>query len=237
MDAGVERTRNRPLASGRISVFAAVVYLLIQYIIGIAMFWTLDSLAFWVAMAQLLPIFAIYPLLKRVTHWPQAWLGFAMNFGFVVAWTATTGSVNWDVDITMIAGCWCWTMLYDTIYACQDMKDDVKMGVRSTALLFGSRIRPLLISCAVIFVAMLIQAGIMNGQGPAYFILSVGGTAAHLVWQFATVDLEDPQSCGINFQRNGHLGWTVWGGLVIDYLFCIGILKVDFFGTFNPSKS
>lgn len=136
----------------------------------------------------------------------------------------------------------------DTIYACQDMKDDVKMGVRSTALLFGSWIRPLLITCAVLFVAMLTQAGTMNNQGPAFFILSVGGTALHLIWQFATVNLDEPQSCWstpfhstmhkyilihalvVNFQRNGHLGWTVWGGLVVDYLFRIGIIKNGLLG-------
>jgi 4-hydroxybenzoate polyprenyltransferase len=85
--------------------------------------------------------------------------------------------------------------LVDTIYACQDKKDDVKMGIRSTALLFGSWIRPLLMACAVMFVVMLTWAGILNDQGCAYFILSVGGTAVHLVWQFSTVDLEEPSSC------------------------------------------
>lgn len=130
-------------------------------------------------------------------------------------------------------------MLYDTIYACQDKKDDVKMGVRSTALLFGSWIRPLLIACAIGFVAMLAFAGAFNGQSLPYFIISVGGTALHLVWQFATVDLEEPESCwsefnslcrlnqtltsiAVNFQRNGHLGWTVWGGLMLDYLLRVG---------------
>lgn len=86
-------------------------------------------------------------------------------------------------------------MLYDTIYACQDKKDDVKMGVRSTALLFGSWIRPLLIGCAIGFVAMLAWGGVLNDQGSAYFIVSVGGTALHLVWQFNTVDLDLPESC------------------------------------------
>jgi 4-hydroxybenzoate polyprenyltransferase len=85
--------------------------------------------------------------------------------------------------------------LLDTIYACQDIKDDVKVGVRSTAILFGSWILPLLISCAVVFVAMLAAAGCLNAQGYPYFLISVGGTAAHLVWQFMTVDLEVPSSC------------------------------------------
>lgn len=83
----------------------------------------------------------------------------------------------------------------DTIYACQDKKDDVKMGIRSTALLFGSWIRPLLVSCAIMFILMLTWAGIINEQERSYFIISVGGTAVHLVWQFATVDLEEPSSC------------------------------------------
>jgi 4-hydroxybenzoate polyprenyltransferase len=85
--------------------------------------------------------------------------------------------------------------LVDTIYACQDMKDDIKVGVRSTALLFGSWIRPLLVLCACTFVFTLAYAGILNEQGIPYFAISVCGTAAHLIWQFATVDLEDPESC------------------------------------------
>jgi len=222
MDAGVERTKNRPMASGRISVPAAVLYLLVQYLIGIVFFfYTLRPLAFWVAIVQLLPIFIVYPLLKRVTYWPQAWLGIGMNFGFLVSWAATTNAVDLDVNLLMLSGCWCWTMLYDTIYACQDKKDDVKMGVRSTALLFGSWIRPLLISCGIIFVTMLAAAGILNKQGPVYFIVAVGGTAAHLVWQFMTVDLEVPASCWTNFNRNGQLGWVIWGGMALDYFIAI----------------
>ncbi|KIJ96598.1 hypothetical protein K443DRAFT_682224 [Laccaria amethystina LaAM-08-1] len=225
MDAGVERTRNRPLASGRVSVFAATVYLLVQYGIGLAFFsLTVRGLALYVAFFQLLPIFAIYPLLKRVTHWPQAWLGLAMNFGFVTAWVATTGDLNINLIGAAMAGCWFWTMLYDTIYACQDIKDDVKMGVRSTAILFGTWIRPLLMLCGAGFVSMLALAGYLNKQGPSYFILSVGGTALHLIWQFLTVDLEVPTSCWRNFNRNGQLGWIVWGGLLVDYLNSSGVI-------------
>lgn len=99
------------------------------------------------------------------------------------------------LSLTVLFVSYSWTMLYDTIYACQDKKDDVKMGVRSTALLFGSWIRPLLIACAIGFVTMLAFAGVLNGQSLPYFIISVGGTALHLVWQFATVDLEEPASC------------------------------------------
>ncbi|KAE9409796.1 UbiA prenyltransferase [Gymnopus androsaceus JB14] len=226
MDAGVERTKNRPLASGRISVFAASIYVLIQYAIGIAWFYlTVEDLALWVALVQLLPIFAIYPLLKRVTYWPQAWLGFAMNFGFVTAWVSTTNTFNAPLLVTAMAGCWCWTMLYDTIYACQDIEDDLKMGVRSTAILFGSRIRPLLIACGCSFVILFCGAGMLNDQGPAFYIVSVGGLILHLIRQWKSVDLEIPDSCWANFNSNGQLGWIIWLGLFIDYLLSLQLMQ------------
>ncbi|KAJ7211602.1 UbiA prenyltransferase family [Mycena pura] len=219
MDAGVERSKTRPLPSGRISVLAATLYLLVQYALGVAFFYyTERGLALRVALFQLLPLFAVYPLLKRVTYWPQAWLGLAMNFGFVTAWISVKSTVNYPLLTVALISCWCWTMLYDTIYACQDIRDDVKMGVRSTAILFGSWIRPVLIMLGIAFVSMLAVAGILNGQGMPYFLVSVGGTVLHLVWQVRTVDLEIPESCWNNFNSNGKLGWIVWGGLMLDYL-------------------
>ncbi|KAF9446458.1 UbiA prenyltransferase [Macrolepiota fuliginosa MF-IS2] len=223
LDAGVARTKRRPLPSGRISVFAASVYVMIQYIVGLVFFaTTLEGLALWVAIFQLLPLFAIYPLMKRFTHWPQAWLGFAMNFGFITAWVATTGHADNELLGVAMAACWCWTMLYDTIYACQDIKDDIKMGAKSTAILFGSWIRPLLILIALSFVVLLSIVGVLNKQGWPFFSISVGGTATHVVWQFFTVDLNVPESCWRNFKRNGHLGWLLWAGLMIDYVLSSG---------------
>ncbi|KAF8965820.1 UbiA prenyltransferase family-domain-containing protein [Flammula alnicola] len=139
MDAGVERTRNRPLPSGRVSVLNATIFLFAQYAIGVLFFcFAVQGLALWVALFQLLPLFAIYPLLKRYTYWPQAWLGIAMNFGFITAWITSTGVLDTPLLASSVTGCWCWTMLYDTIYACQDIQDDVKTGVRSTAILFAA---------------------------------------------------------------------------------------------------
>ncbi|KAF7328083.1 4-hydroxybenzoate polyprenyltransferase, mitochondrial [Mycena kentingensis (nom. inval.)] len=218
MDAGVERTKGRPLPSGRISVLAATIYLLLQYAAGVAFFYaTMREEAFQVSVFQLIPLFAVYPLLKRVTYWPQAWLGLAMNFGFIPSWLALSSS-NSTVFWAAMAGCWCWTMLYDTIYACQDIKGDLKVGVRSTAILFGSWIRVLLVGCGLGFVSMLAVAGVANEQGLPYFAVAVGGTALHLLWQAATVDLNVPKSCWTNFNRNGQLGWIVWGGMMLDYV-------------------
>ncbi|KNZ74313.1 Para-hydroxybenzoate--polyprenyltransferase, mitochondrial [Termitomyces sp. J132] len=190
--------------------------------------------------------FAIYPLFKRFTHWPQAWLGFAMNFGFVTACVSLTGWLNVKLISITMTGCWFWTMLYGiyclsllapvefdfmhTIYACQDIQDDIKIGVRSAAIMFGSWIRPLLVLCRVGFVTMLGLAGYINGQGPYYFVFfSVGGTIAHLVWQYKLVNLDLPASCWRKCSCSelimGHLGWTVWCGLMVDYLSSIGFFQ------------
>lgn len=88
------------------------------------------------------------------------------------------------------------TRLLDTIYACQDRRDDVKVGVKSTAVMLGDFVRPFTFSCAVLFVATLAYAGILNDQTPYFFYFTVGGTSLHLIWQYITVDLDDPASCG-----------------------------------------
>ncbi|KAI0298354.1 4-hydroxybenzoate polyprenyl transferase [Multifurca ochricompacta] len=221
-DAGVERTKGRPLASGRVSVFAAVIYLIFQYLAGIFLYLPYKDVAFWAAITQLLPLFIIYPLMKRITYWPQAWLGIAMNFGLVVAWVAITNEVDLQLLTLLMVGSWGWTMHYDTIYACQDRKDDVKVGVKSTAVMLGDFVRPFTFSCAVLFVSTLAYAGILNEQTPYFFYISIGGTSLHLIWQYVTVDLNSPDSCGLNFIRNGHMGWVTWAGLMIDYL-----VKID----------
>ncbi|KAJ7181539.1 4-hydroxybenzoate polyprenyl transferase [Mycena crocata] len=224
MDAGVERCKTRPLASGRISVLAAILYLSAQYAAGVAsLYYTETGLAcaFCVSIVTHLTLpgrFGICLLLKCVTYWPQAGLGFAMNFGFVTAWVSVTCKVKYPIFIAAVASMWRWTILYDTIYACQNMKDDIKVGVRSTAILFGSWLRPLLVLFGMVFVSPLGVAGFLNGQGVPYLALSIGGTFLHLLWQFRTVDLEVPKSCWRNFNSNEELGWIVWGGLILDYV-------------------
>jgi 4-hydroxybenzoate polyprenyltransferase len=132
-------------------------------------------------------------------------------------------------------------MAIDTVYACQDRRDDVKVGVKSTAVMLGDFVRPFTFSCAVLFVATLAYAGMLNEQTHYFFYVTVGGTSLHLIWQYATVDLDSPDSCGrelslnpmlaevlltwflvVNFIRNGHMGWVTWAGLMIDYL-----VKID----------
>ena len=150
--------------------------------------------------------------MKRITYWPQAWLGIAMNFGLVVSWVAITNKVDVQLLTLLMVGSWGWTMHYglfplrsspcktdlisDTIYACQDRRDDVKVGVKSTAVMLGDFVRPFTFSCAVLFVSTLAYAGILNEQTPYFFFVTIGGTSLHLIWQYVTVDLDSPDSCG-----------------------------------------
>ncbi|KAG5719226.1 hypothetical protein E4T56_gene13413 [Termitomyces sp. T112] len=219
-DAQVQRTKNRPLPSGRISVKAASVYLLGQYLIGVSFFCsTMHDLALQLALFQLVPLFGIYPLMKRLTNWPQAWLGVAMNFGFVTAWVSQNSPSNNFLIVVVMMGCWCWTMMYDTIYACQDIQDDVKAGVHSSAIAFGSWIRPMLFLFGLTFFSAFLVAGALNHHGLAYYVISIGGLGIHLAWQCLTVDLDSPKSCWDNFQSNGTLGLVIWGGILVDYLY------------------
>jgi len=217
-DAGVARTRGRPLPSGRISVTAALIYLSVQYIAGVVLYASYDGVAFYVAMVQLFPLFFVYPLMKRITNWPQAWLGIAMGSGIVVSWAAVTNTIDVPLLGVLMIGLSGWTLHYDTIYACQDRKDDIVIGVKSTAVMLGDHVLPFTSACAVIFVSTLYYAGQRNEQSSIFFVISVGGSAVHLLYQYAKVDIESSDSCARIFIQNGHLGLIVWAGMMLDYL-------------------
>jgi len=110
----------------------------------------------------------------------------------------------------------CWTIFYDSVYACQDLADDIRLGVKSTAILFGSWFRPIIAAFAGSFVILLAVAGMLNGQGPLFFLVSVLGAAAHVTWQLSTLDTNSPDDCKNKFLSNVKLGWIVAIGLALD---------------------
>jgi len=227
-DAGVERSKNRPLASGRVSVFGAVAFLVAQYLVAVLFYFSYQGIAFYTAITQLLPVFIVYPLMKRVTYWPQAWLGVGLSFGLPISWASVTGNLD-ETELIgiMMFGIWAWCMHIDTIYACQDRRDDVKVGVKSTAVMLGDYVRPFTSVCAAMFAGALWYAGSLNGQSDIFTYIGVGGTVAHLVYQYAIVDLDVPSSCWQNFLSNGHLGLIPWIGLLLDYLHKIDRLPFE----------
>ncbi|TFK53309.1 hypothetical protein OE88DRAFT_1733257 [Heliocybe sulcata] len=121
---------------------------------------------------------------------------------------------NVPVVWTLTIGVTCWIIHCDTIYACPDRKDDIKAGVKSAALLFGSYIKPILSMFDVLFIAALICSGQQTDQGAVYYVVAVGGTAAHLSWQLITLDIKDGQDCQRKFDANTHIGFMVAAGLL-----------------------
>ena len=137
LDAQVERTRARPLASGEVQVWQAAVLLFFLLFIGLIILVQTSAITIWLGILSLGFVVA-YPYMKRITWWPQAFLGITFNFGALMGWGAVTGALDWPV-LLLYAGAFFWTLGYDTIYAHQDKQDDEVIGIKSTALLFGER--------------------------------------------------------------------------------------------------
>ncbi|KAI0267872.1 4-hydroxybenzoate polyprenyl transferase [Gloeopeniophorella convolvens] len=218
IDRQVERTKHRPIADRRISVPGALIFLAMHLASLMALLWPVNPLSWKLGIITALPLPGIYPLMKRITYWPQAWLGVAMNMISLVAWSAVYPKLPLAAGV-LFAGCWCWTLYYDTIYACQDKRDDARAGVKSTALLFGQYTKSVLALFAGLLVTFLVTAGMLNGQQAPYFLVTVGGAAAHLTWQLRCLDVDNAKSCHLAFESNGFtLGGIVWAGLFADYL-------------------
>ncbi|KAG5642152.1 hypothetical protein DXG03_003556 [Asterophora parasitica] len=217
-DRQVERTKHRPLAAGTVSIFGAWVFMLLQVVALGLLLTFVNRNAVISGVFNIFPLAALYPLMKRITWWPQAWLGLAMNWGLPTAWLmASPNDYKSSPLWVLMFGIFCWTIFYDTIYACQDRKDDINAGVKSTALLFGDYVKPILAIFGAIFVATLAYAGQALNLGAEFFIISVGGCAVHLTWQLVTLDVENPKDCGAKFVANGDLGYIVTAGMLATW--------------------
>jgi 4-hydroxybenzoate polyprenyltransferase len=216
-DRQVERCKNRPIASGDISVLEASIFLILVTLPCLVMLSLTNQAALLVAIPGIIPLHALYPLMKRWTNWPQLWLGFAMNWGFIPGWVSVIGKVDWKFLGPMIVALASWTLVYDTIYACQDRKDDKKAGVKSTALLFGDWIKQILAAFATVVVAAFAFAGVRLHMTWPYWAVSVGFTAVHFAWQLIAVDLDNGLDCWSTFKSNGRLGFYIWVGIFASY--------------------
>ncbi|KAJ3559933.1 hypothetical protein NM688_g44 [Phlebia brevispora] len=222
-DGKVERTKNRPLVSGRVSLAGSWVLFFVLLSAGLCLLSYANRKAALYGVFGVVTLHFTYPLMKRYTWWPQMFLGFAINWGIFVAWFSVTDSTDRRPLYTMYAGLVCWTIYYDSIYACQDRADDAKAGVKSTALLFGAHIKSILRAFALAFIGLLILAGVLNGNGAWFFVVSCGGAGCHLLWQQRNWNVDDPADCAAKFKSNGTMGAIIWLGLFLDYLFNGGI--------------
>lgn len=218
IDARVERTKGRPLPKGTLSV-AHAAYFLMPHLLGLAVLaHHLNPIAWRMALITVLPLTGLYPFMKRITYWPQAWLGITLNAPVLLASSVLTPDVSTGAMV-LAAGGWCWTMWYDTIYGSQDKKDDVSAGVKSIVLLLQQHTKiALSIFAAGLWLSWTI-CGFMTSSGPVYFVITIGGGGLLLARDLWTVDVDDPKSCLIAFERNGFLiGPVVWSGFLLDYL-------------------
>jgi 4-hydroxybenzoate polyprenyltransferase len=206
LDARVERTRQRPLASGRLGAPQALAFLALQSLVGLLVLLAFNRFAIGLALASL-PLIVIYPLMKRITWWPQAFLGITFNWGALVGWAAATGELAAPALLLYAAGFF-WTLGYDTIYAHQDKTDDALIGIKSTARRLGDATPRWLWGFYGVTLALLAAAGWSATLGPGFYLLLVA-VAGHFAWQIRTLELDDPRSCLRRFRSNRDLGLLV----------------------------
>ena len=215
IDAKVERTRSRPIPSGRVSVAQAMVFLAVLLAIGLGVLLTMNFATVVLSIAALAPV-AIYPFMKRFTYWPQVFLGVAFNWGALVGWVAHTGALYWP-PLLLYAGGVAWTLAYDTIYAYQDREDDALIGVKSTALRFGETPAPWLIGFSAAAVALAALAALTAvASWPAY--LGVAAFGAHLFWQIRILKIDDSAVCLKLFRSNRDAGFLLLAGFILAAL-------------------
>ncbi len=210
-DGRVARTAGRPIPSGQVSVRAAVAYMLLQLLLGLVVLIQFNGFTITLGVASLALVFT-YPFMKRITYWPQAWLGLTFNWGALMGWAAVTGALAWPPLLLYVAGL-AWTLGYDTIYAHQDKEDDALIGVKSTALKFGAATKPWLVGFYAVAALLMLAAGWTAGLGWPYMV-GVGGVALHFTWQIATLDVDDPANCLQRFRSNRFVGWILLAGII-----------------------
>lgn len=233
LDRLVDRTKDRPLAAGKLTTLQALTFLGGQLSVGLVILLQLNWTSVALGASSLLPVI-FYPLMKRVTYWPQFVLGLTFNWGALLGWTAHTGHFDLSIMAPLYVAGICWTMVYDTIYALQDIHDDIQVNIKSTAIRFGDNVKIWLAAFATTSIVAFTYTGIQAGMGPFYYI-GVGGAALHYMWQIGTLKKDDVADCLRKFKSNRWLGALVFGGIILDFFhdrFAGGVAE---FLTLKPS--
>jgi 4-hydroxybenzoate polyprenyltransferase len=237
-DKHVERTKNRPLATGAISVFQAIAFLGSQLSAGLAVLLTFNFNSILLGFSSM-PLVLTYPLMKRFTNFPQLLLGLTFNWGALMGWTAVHGSISLVHVLPIYIAGVCWTLIYDTLYAYQDRKDDLKLGkpklalslfglvddlmmmafdagLKSTSLYLGDKPQIPLTAIATCSVLSLSAAGYLT-QLTLPFYIGVSGIGSHLLWQIWTADVNDSKNLWSRFNSNKYLGGAVTAIIILGH--------------------
>ncbi|MDB5542450.1 MAG: 4-hydroxybenzoate polyprenyltransferase [Devosia sp.] len=215
IDMKVARTRSRPIPSGQVSKRQAALFLVLQALVGLVVLLQFNALTVLLGVASLVLI-AIYPFMKRVTWWPQLFLGLAFSWGALIGWTSQTSALSLP-PVLLYLGTILWTIGYDTIYALQDVEDDALIGVRSTARLFGRRARLFVALFYAGTVALWVAAALMVGAGWPFLagMLVVIGVFG---WQIRTLQPKEPANALVRFKANHWVGLAFTLAMLADWV-------------------
>jgi 4-hydroxybenzoate polyprenyl transferase len=211
-DKKVFRTKNRPIASGKISVKLGYVYAAILCLVALCVLINFNNFTILLALASM-PLAFTYPLMKRFTYWPQLFLGITFNYGLILGWTSITNEINIE-PIIFYLGAIFWTLGYDTIYGFQDIKDDEIIGLKSTSIKFKKNPYIFLFSCYSIFFTSLLIVGYLMKLNEFYYLFLVFIIFQLFFFQLKKLKIEEASNCLRIFRSNNFLGFVVFIGII-----------------------
>ncbi len=212
-DKLVDRTKNRPIASGKISIRLAIIYAAALCIIAFLVLINFNKFTILMALISM-PFAFTYPLMKRFTHWPQLFLGITFNYGLVLAWISIKNDISL-IPIMFYLGAIFWTLGYDTIYGYQDIKDDEIIGVKSTSIKFKNNPKKFILICYLTFIAALILIGVLMKFNLFYFLFLIIPILQLIFSQIYKLNVNDPLNCLAKFKSNNFLGLIIFVNLLI----------------------
>ena len=215
-DKKVVRTKNRPIASGKISILLATIYVIILCSLAFLVLVNFNKLTIILAIASM-PLAFTYPLMKRFTHWPQLFLGITFNYGLILGWV----SINENISLAPLVfyfGAIFWTLGYDTIYGYQDIKDDEIVGVKSTSIKFKNNPKKILFSCYSVTILSLIFLGFIMNFNFIYFLFLIFPFVHLFFFQLIKLNAKNPNLCLKIFKSNNLLGLIIFLNLLVGKL-------------------
>ncbi len=213
IDVMVERTKNRPIASGKISVQESLIYVFILCSLAFLILIQFNQKTIILGLASM-PFAFSYPLMKRYTYWPQLFLGITFNYGLIMAWVSLTNEFNY-YPIIIYLGAIFWTLGYDTIYGYQDIKDDEIIGVKSTSIKFKDNPKKFILLCYLIFYLSILSLGFIMNYNKYYFLFSILIFIHLNFYQNKNLDILNPKLCLKKFKSNNFLGFVVFINILI----------------------
>jgi 4-hydroxybenzoate polyprenyltransferase len=212
-DKKVFRTKNRPIASGKISAKVAFIYASVLCLLALLVLLNFNQFTIILALGSM-PLAFTYPLMKRFTYWPQLFLGITFNYGFILGWTSIKGEID-IVAIVFYLGAIFWTLGYDTIYGYQDIKDDEIIGLKSTSIKFKGKERKFLIICYALFLLMFLVGGYLMKLNNFYYLLTIIPFLHLFFYQIKTFKAKEPLNCLKIFKSNNMFGLIIFLNILI----------------------